>query len=191
MWRLIQLLVAAYIVRIIPVPRDISGYYVLQWGFFMTNDSDLFEIQLESGFDSRTGPSSNNASLLVQSPLRCPPTAELPQSLAFGCDSTFDQLCMTLSWPSAVGVTFVLYEGAWTAKCPCLCWLYTTTLLTIPYVSCTAFPEVTLKCCSWCCRPNLAWSRIDSASSLSSTIFAHLFYPAWKFAVPPIVLISS
>ncbi|KIK11977.1 hypothetical protein PISMIDRAFT_689898, partial [Pisolithus microcarpus 441] len=51
------------------------------------------------------------------------------------------------------GVTFVLYEGAWTAKC--LCWLYTTTLRTISYVTCTAFLEVMLKCCSRCCSPNL------------------------------------
>ncbi|KAI6108570.1 stretch-activated cation channel Mid1, partial [Pisolithus croceorrhizus] len=35
--------------------------------FFLTNGSDVFEIQLESGFGSWTGPSSNNASLLVES----------------------------------------------------------------------------------------------------------------------------
>ncbi|KAI6001349.1 stretch-activated Ca2+-permeable channel component-domain-containing protein [Pisolithus albus] len=33
--------------------------------FFLTNGSEIFEIELESGFGSWTGPSSNNASLLV------------------------------------------------------------------------------------------------------------------------------
>ncbi|KAI5989562.1 stretch-activated Ca2+-permeable channel component-domain-containing protein [Pisolithus albus] len=33
--------------------------------FLLTNGSDIFEIELESGFGSWTGPSSNNASLLV------------------------------------------------------------------------------------------------------------------------------
>ncbi|KAI6034722.1 hypothetical protein BKA83DRAFT_4194148, partial [Pisolithus microcarpus] len=52
---------------------------------------------------------------------------------------------MMLSWPSAVGVTLVLlYKGAWTAKC--LSWLYTTTLRTISYVTCTVF----WKCRLWC-----------------------------------------
>ncbi|KAI6013621.1 hypothetical protein BKA83DRAFT_4358226 [Pisolithus microcarpus] len=89
---------------------------------------------------------------------------------------------MMLSWPSAVGVTLVLlYKGAWTAKC--LSWLYTTTLRTIPYVTCT--------CCSRYCSPNPAWSRVEFTTSLLSTILALLFYPAWKLSIPSIVLLIS
>ncbi|KIK16526.1 hypothetical protein PISMIDRAFT_686213 [Pisolithus microcarpus 441] len=87
--------------------------------FFLTNGSDLFEIRLESGFGSRTEQSSNNASLLATlcftallqwncHKVRLPP--------AFGYNSTslpyLTNFAMTLSWPSASSVTFVLYEGA-------------------------------------------------------------------------------